>query len=610
MRPMNDTTSQRGASLLAAIFLIVVVAFFGLIVVSLVSTQSFTAVNEVRSTQALYVADGGLERALYAYRNGAPCNTLAYAAVPLGSGNFTTTGTLYNPTTTTLSAPGVTNIATTIPVVSTVGYAPHGRIRIESEEITYAAILGNTFTGARRGAAGTVAAAHATGVAVSQNLCVVRSTGNVLGAVGTGQRVVETAEGGTSVSQGSFFKQVGLGNQTIAGVGFQPKAVVFFWTRQTAAGFTAAYNAGVGFATSAANERVVSITALDGSGRSDEGRRRSDTNAILILAGGGPPTAVLGQAGLTSFNADGFTINWTVNDGVAYLIHYIALGGDITNALASTFNLSTAGGNQAVAGVGFQPDFVMFLWSFVEAVDTSTSNAEMGIGFARSAASRGAIVVAGRDSNGSNRNKRWQQRTDSTILLLDPTVNPPNQDAIADFVSMDANGFTINKSDAPAAATPIFFLALKGGRHSVGAFNQPVAVGTQPIAGVGFKPEELILSSFNYTATNAIIGDPAVTGPGAVSLGAARSPTARGGIWFQDRSDLDPSEADMYTSTSDILTLARGPATVNARADLLSFDTNGFTLNWTAAAAPARQVLYWAIGPNVAVSRVDWQGLY
>ncbi len=621
---MNDITSQRGASLLAAIFLIVAVAFFGLIVVSLISTQSFTAQNEAWSTQALYVADGGLERALYAYRNGAPCNTLVYAAVSLGSGNFTTTGTLYNPTATTLSIPGIDNVQTTIPVASTVGYAPHGRIRIESEEITYAAISGNTFTGARRGTAGTVAAAHVTGVTVSQNQCVVRSTGDVPGTVGSGQRVVETAEGGVSSSQGSFTKQNGVGNQVITGVGFRPKAVIFYWTRHTAvppavspfAGQNSMNNLGVGFASGPANVGAVSITARDRRPKSDNGRMRSQTYPIIFLTGGGgggQPT-VVARAQLVSLDADGFTINWTTNtDSNPYLVHYVALGGDITNALASTFNLTTAAGNQTVAGVGFQPDFVLFLWSFTEAVDTAgIGNSEIGLGLAAGPTSRGAIVYSGRDNSGTNVDKNWQQRTDSAILLLDPTTSPPSQDAIANFVSMDANGFTVNKSDPPAASTPIFFLALRGGRHRVDAFNQATAVGNQAIAGVGFKPQQLVMASFNLLAT------PAVSSGGGLSYGAAQLPAVSGAIWLQDRSDNDPSDANMYTATTDAMMMAYGTAVGNvdgdpvtrARANLFSWDADGFTLNWTAASAPSRQVLYWAIGPNVAVSRVDWQGLY
>jgi hypothetical protein len=73
-------------------------------------------------------------------------------------------GTRYNPTPTALSA-DIGTVDTTIPVVSTAGYAPHGSITIESETIYYAGTTPTSFTGARRGAAGTTAASHSAGFA-------------------------------------------------------------------------------------------------------------------------------------------------------------------------------------------------------------------------------------------------------------------------------------------------------------------------------------------------------------------------------------------------------------------------------------------------------------
>jgi Tfp pilus assembly protein PilX len=192
---------EKGALLLAAVFLIVVVGFLGTIVVALVGTQSFTSVNEVRSTEALYVAEGGLERARYAFDNGTACGSLAFTQA-LGNGTFTTSGTAYAPPTTTLTA-NITNSQTTIPVASVASYASHGRVQIDSETIDYgrtstlgadcSPVAAPCLISATRGKAGTTAAAHLSGASVSQNLCMIRSTGTVTASPGTGQRVVEVA---------------------------------------------------------------------------------------------------------------------------------------------------------------------------------------------------------------------------------------------------------------------------------------------------------------------------------------------------------------------------------------------------------------------------------
>lgn len=182
--------NQSGVSIIAAIFIIVILAFMGMVFLTLFTSTSVTSINELQSTQALYVAEGGLERAVYQYKNdGTACASLINNNIPLGSGNFTTTGTLYNPSPSTTLSGAIVAADTIIPAVSTAGYAPNGRIRIDSEDINYSSIVGNSFTGAQRGAAGTTAAAHAFGAAVSQSQCTINSTG----VVGNAQRAAERA---------------------------------------------------------------------------------------------------------------------------------------------------------------------------------------------------------------------------------------------------------------------------------------------------------------------------------------------------------------------------------------------------------------------------------
>lgn len=187
---MSFLKNQSGVSLIAAIFIIVILAFMGMVFLTLFTATSSTSINELQSTQALYVAEGGMERAVYQYRkDGTACAALVNNNIPLGSGNFTTTGTLYStsPSTTLSGAIGAGD--TIIPAVSTAGYAPNGRIRIDSEDINYSSIAGNTFTGAQRGAGGTTAVAHAFGATALQSQCTINSTG----VVGNARRAVEKA---------------------------------------------------------------------------------------------------------------------------------------------------------------------------------------------------------------------------------------------------------------------------------------------------------------------------------------------------------------------------------------------------------------------------------
>lgn len=209
MNPVKTSLLQRGALLIVAIVLVLVIAV-------LVLSLSFMAVSNIGSSggnissaQALYVAEAGLQRALYlrGASGTAICGTLNESGVAVGTGTlagdgvFAISGISTVTAAATLSAP-ITSAVTVIPITSgaaIAGYAPHGRVTINSEEINYARIATTAsgcapvaapcLTGARRGMGGTIASAAAAATPLSQNQCLFRATG----AVNTGRRVLEAA---------------------------------------------------------------------------------------------------------------------------------------------------------------------------------------------------------------------------------------------------------------------------------------------------------------------------------------------------------------------------------------------------------------------------------
>ncbi len=397
--------------------------------------------------------------------------------------------------------------------------------------------------------------------------------------------------------KGNFTKITTVATQSITGVGFQPKVVIFFWTRQTAEGFAVHQQTGIGFANSSVGERGVAFACDDNSAASNCGRYRNATTMINMLSIGTP--TVSATAGLTSFDSDGFTINWVTNEARADIIHYIALGGDdVANTAVGTFSLTATTGNQAVTGVGFQPDFVMFLWTFTEADATATIHGHIGIGFADSSTNQGSILIKARDGRAANDGyDRWQ-RTNRVILSEVAGTAAPTIDSETSFVSMDSGGFTVNKINAPAVAFNVFYLALKGGKYAIGNFSQATVAGNQQVANVGFQPVGLFLTSFGEAASTGILSGT------NISIGAAHNTTGRGGIWSATRDAIDPSDANMYTNTTEIIRFATGPTpTTSASADFVGFGGDGFTLNWITTDAIARQILYIAFTesfpPNV-----------
>jgi len=148
--------SQSGVTLIPVIFIIVILAFIGVMLVSLIGTGSFTSINDLQSTRALYVAEGGTE---YILGNRIFPNYSLTAATDLGAGSFTVATPAY-------LTVALTTATTTITVNSTTGFPASGRITIDAEQINYTGTTATTFTGCTRAQGGTVAEAHASGNAV------------------------------------------------------------------------------------------------------------------------------------------------------------------------------------------------------------------------------------------------------------------------------------------------------------------------------------------------------------------------------------------------------------------------------------------------------------
>jgi len=127
-----------------------ILSVMGAVLVSLVTTGSDISIDQMQSSQALGVAEAGIE---YVVENGTFPNYYAPAAVSLGQGSFTVS-------TPTWVFSNITGAEATIKVGSTAGFPTPGRIIIDSELIGYAGTTANSFTGATRGVSGTTVSSH------------------------------------------------------------------------------------------------------------------------------------------------------------------------------------------------------------------------------------------------------------------------------------------------------------------------------------------------------------------------------------------------------------------------------------------------------------------
>src|SRR3989344_2728649 len=206
-------------------------------------------------------------------------------------------------------------------------------------------------------------------------------------------------EAAVDVKKGTFYKKTSTGTQAVTGVGFTPKAIIFWATTQAVVGNANTNFTAYGF-TAGSSSASVSVWS-DAAGTSNTGRKNSVTNAIQLQVAGGTNA---GEATLSSFDADGFTLNWSPADGNGYIIHYYAIGGG-GNIAATTSKIFLDSTNAApsVSNLGFQPDMLFFLnMGWMTATSTATTTGKLGIGFGDTTATQGGLGLLWEDNSNSS----------------------------------------------------------------------------------------------------------------------------------------------------------------------------------------------------------------
>ena len=160
---------------------------------------------------------------------------------------------------------------------------------------------------------------------------------------------------------------------------------------------------------------------------------------------------------------------------------------------------------------------------------------------------------------------------------------------------MDSDGFTINWVTSSQAK--IQYLALGGDAVThvkTGTGSAKTSTGTQAYTGVGFQPTALLVWAGKFSTTPL---DQSTNGNGL--FGFATSSSARGMVAWRNLNGSDPQVAKRRQSTQRILS----STTTFTEADFVSFDSDGFTLNFTTAGGNADIFYYLALrGPQFKVS--------
>lgn len=316
---------------------------------------------------------------------------------------------------------------------------------------------------------------------------------------------------------------------------------------------------------------------------------RSD-NVICLLDPASPQT-VLCRATVTSFDSDGVTLNWVVNNNQAYIIHgMVIFGTDFTNVKVVNTSLEAGGGGTGTenyTGFGFSGgDFMQCLTGIdVQTYNTITDNGECIIGTATSATKR--WVLGGHSQPG-------QGTIDSYHVYMNNNVctcwdfGTGDIRMVGDFVAFITDGVQFTWDSAPINDGPLSILMINGGVWDCGDFAGNNTTNNQVITLAGGQPPALF-AIFSANDTVADTGPTVAASNYRISVGAADSGNDQGCIFVGDQDGAGVSVTAMISKTDALIRTAVENATATSTVttgECTIFDmatTNEVEIDWTDA---------------------------
>jgi uncharacterized protein YhfF len=372
--------------------------------------------------------------------------------------------------------------------------------------------------------------------------------------------------------------------------GLTPKAAIFLVTGGIADGTVAdglRFSFGV---TSGTSQWFIHSISRHGLASSSVGYVGGNDAVIHMRLASDIATAEA-SAAFDSFITDGVRINWTDAPDSAYLVTVILLAGDDLSAFAGVGDFSDAqDGAQAVTATSFTPDLVIF--GNRGGGLGSTSGATAGI-FNIGAAHNGVGITqrgASMKERGSRPNMELYGHVSDLYAMMEL-----NQDGTISYAgevtAFDTNGFTVTTRVGSAGGADKYgYLALKFANHSswVGSVDTPTSTGNNAQTGPGFKPQFLMqfLTAFIAFNSGTNTDTAGAYGISVVDQDEAYSNTVAG--------DDGAADSDTQSLSDDVpINMDDATGTDMFAATFVSFDTNGWTLNFSDTDATVRK--WWAL---------------
>ena len=389
---------------------------------------------------------------------------------------------------------------------------------------------------------------------------------------------------------GSFVKSVSVAvpvAQSVTGLGFRPKALILWCSNGFVSGtfdLRNRFSLGISDGTTSYS---IATEDIDAAATMATAQAMSATALQIIV-----PDAVVASCDLASFDNDGFTLSWTVNEAFGEIVNYLALGGSELSAKVVLHTMKTTStGTLGVTGVGFVPDFAMHIWhgtpDTLPHVGAWGTNNCFGFG-AMDGTSQWAVGVNAQDGVLTSDTARTQ-KTSAAIYQMHSGGTTLG---VAAFSSWDADGFTLNWSSVDSADS-VASLCLKGGDYVVGNFAKSVdaAPVTNTITGLGSNASAVLLASYMAAADATVRVNHLNLGLGASdgTSNVCLATTSEDGQANADCSNVTVTNK-AFVKVNNYSDTIEAQCTVARAAD-------GAIVTWDTNDAVAMETLFAAFGP-------------
>lgn len=389
---------------------------------------------------------------------------------------------------------------------------------------------------------------------------------------------------------GTFLSGTGGAGSTvvISGLGFTPKAIIFWSSGKTSSGVEANSIAHcTGFACTGIDNQCVAGSCMNAAATPTCDNWFNLNKCIMRLNSDGTDG---GNASVTTLGSDGFTLTIGTAFAVSTYYNYLAIGGeDIESVDCNNFTIPASATTKAITSPGFRPDVLFFIsasepatgantdMSFAFGVSTRKQNAHGGI------AMKDIDAVAVTDS-------AYYQRNGESLVGFTGTNALTIRGAVQSF---DSLGFTVNMTESNIAAA-FSYLAIKGGNWHLGNTTAPADTSTtKTVSGFGFHPRAMLF--FAAEAGENASDTPGTDGP--FTMGAIDA----NGNYFGSQWETYDGQADGSCTrsylTDAVLADANSTPAFEWKATIPTTGPNGFKeLNSVYSLGSAPFFFYLAIG--------------